>query len=167
MRRLLIAALLVACSKKEPVVEKPTAPAASSSSSSAVAPTAEKPKAPATFKGAYTAKQAEVRTPSDAPAFIHPESKDGVGAGELELTLPGGDGAVTGKGSGALGAQVFSGWLEGNRLTGTLHPEGDAASAMWGLVEGNVEGSTIKGTLRTSNRDGRLVREAPFTLEKK
>lgn len=164
MKRLLIAALLVACSKKEPVVEKPTTAQPAASSSSA----AEKPKAaPATFKGAYTAKQAEVRTPSDAPAFIHPESKDGVGAGELELTLPGGDGAVTGKATGALGAQIFSGWLEGTRLTGTLHPEGDAASAMWGLVEANVEGSTIKGTLRTSNRDGRLVREAPFTLEKK
>lgn len=162
----LVVALAIGCGKKE---EAPTPkPAASAAPSAGPSAEAEKPKsASATFRGSYAAKQGAVRTPDDAPAFIHPESKDGIGAGALEVTLPATRGEVTGKASGALGAQVFSGWLEDKRLTGTLHPEGDAANAMWGMVDATVEGSAIKGVIRASGRDGRVVREATFTVEKK
>jgi len=37
--------------------------------------------APMELAGSYSAKQATVRTPEDAPPFIHPESKDGVATG--------------------------------------------------------------------------------------
>jgi hypothetical protein len=165
-RIMLIAALLFACGKKEESKPEPKA-AAQPSASAAPSAEVEKPKgAAAAFKGSYTAKQAEVRTPSDAPSFIHPESKDGIGAGQLELSLPASRGEVTGKGTGALGAQTFSGWLEDGRLTGTLHPTDSGANAMWGLVDATVEGSAIKGTIRTSGGDGRVVREASFTLNK-
>jgi len=164
MRSLVLMALLLAsCGKKDTAKTEPPAPSVS------VVAKGEEPKtaAPMTLKGSYTAKQAEVRTPEDAPKFIHPDSKDGVGTGELELTMPAKRGEVTGKASGALGAQVFSGWLDEGRLTGTLHPAEGAAPAMWGLVDANVEGGTVKGTIRASGHDGRVVREAPFTLEKK
>lgn len=172
MNRLLVCSfvlLLSACGKKEaPPSEAPAAsskPVASASASTAP----EKTDAPATLKGAYASKQGEVRMPADAPPFLHPESKEGLGDGELELTLPGKSGAVTGQGKGALGAQVFEGWLEDGHLTGTLRPADGANPAMWGLVDATVEGAgaarTVKGTLRASGRDGKVVREASFTLK--
>lgn len=163
----LVALLLVSCGKKDAPKNEPAPATSAAPAPSAAAEKSEAKAAPSTVKGSYTAKQAEVRTPEDAPKFIHPESKDGIGAGELEITLPGQRGEATGKASGALGAQVFSGWLEDGRLTGTLQPTGDAANAMWGLVEATVEGGSVKGTIRASGRDGRVVREASFTLEKK
>lgn len=166
MRALALAALLlVSCGKKDAPETTSAAPAPSAApSAKAEAPAKD---APTTVKGSYTAKQAEVRTPEDAPKFIHPESKDGVGAGELEITLPGKRGEATGKASGALGAQVFTGWVEEGRLTGTLYPASGAAPQMWGLVDATVDGSTVKGTIRASGHDGRVVREASFTLDNK
>jgi hypothetical protein len=163
----LIALLLVSCGKKEPTKSEgpstSTAASASASASGKAQPKAE----PTTVKGSYTAKQAEVRTPEDAPKFIHPESKEGLGAGELEINLPALQGEATGKASGALGAQVFSGFLSDGHLTGTLQPADGASPAMWGVLDATVEGSSVKGTIRASGRDGRVVRDASFTLEKK
>lgn len=174
MNRLLLCCVLVSalggCGKKDaPANEQPAphAPAASASASAAPAKAA----APLTLKGAYTAKQAEIRVPADAPPFLHPETKEGLGEGELVITLPGKSGEASGKGKGALGAQVFEGWLEDGRLTGTLRPADGATPAMWGLVDATVEGAgdarVIKGSVRASGRDGKVVREAPFTLDQK
>ena len=162
-RALLLAAMLVACGKKEESLAKP-APSAAPSASSAPVPAARVSER-TLYKGTYTAKQADVRTPEDAPKFIHPDSKDALGAGDLEITVE--NGLATGKGSGALGAQTFSGTLEDGHLRGFLYPADTGATAMWGLLDANVEGSSIKGTVRASGRDGRVVREATFTLEKK
>jgi len=164
-RLILVAVLLASCGKKDASPQNEPAPAKSAEPAKSAAPA--RSGEPMTVKGSYTAKQAEVRTPEDAPKFIHPESKDGLGAGELELTLPAKGGEATGKASGALGAQVFAGWLEGGRLTGTLSPADGSKPPMWGLVDATVEGSSVKGTIRASGSDGRVVREAPFTLEKK
>lgn len=172
MNRLLLVGfvVVVGCGKKdasEPAQTKPVASASASASASA----APEPVGPLTLKGVYTAKQGEVRTPEDAPPFIHPESKEGLGEGELEVVLPGKSGAVTGSAKGALGAQIFEGWLDEGKLTGTLRPAEGATPAMWGLVDATVEGSgasrVIKGTVRASGRDGKVVREAAFTLDKK
>ena len=177
MRVLLVAVLLVAalvggalsCGKKEDA-PKPavTAPSGAPASSEKKAESEQKPDEAkgSTFKGSYAAKQAEVRTPDDAPKFIHPDTKDSIGAGELALTLPATRGPIAGKASGALGAQVFSGWLEEGRVTGTLHPNDAAANAVWAVVDATLEGSVIKGVMRGSGRDGRVVRDAAFSLEK-
>jgi hypothetical protein len=161
---LIIAVLLVGCDKKD-------APATTAAPASSSAPAASASVAPeetaTTVKGSYSAKQGEVRTPSDAPKFGHPEVQEGIGDGELEVTLPPKHGEVTGKAKGALGAQVFSGWLEDGRLTGTLTPAEGSSPPMWGYVEGAVEGNSVKGTIRASGADGSVVREASFTLDKK
>ncbi|MGZ3421834.1 MAG: hypothetical protein ACXVEE_28425 [Polyangiales bacterium] len=170
MKKLLLMVLLatVSCGKKEESAPatKSEAPAASASASASTQK-AEKKAVPLAVSGAYAAKQGAVRMPDDAPPFIHPESKDGVGDGELSMTLPAADGAVTGKATGALGAQTFSGWLEGDRLTGTLAPNADATPMLWGVVEGKNDNGAVTGTIRASNSDGRVVREATFTLKKK
>ena len=167
--------LMVGCGKKEdgPPEPAPARPAgaASASASAAVGAAVEKVAAPLVVEGAYTARQAEVRVPDDAPPFLHPDSKDGVGEGSLELTMPSKDGPVVGIGKGALGAMAFEGWLSGERLDGTVRPTEGAAPAMWGLLQATVEGAgdarVVKGTLRVSGRDGKLVREAAFALKKK
>ncbi|MBI2394693.1 MAG: hypothetical protein HYV09_34310 [Deltaproteobacteria bacterium] len=164
-----LALVVVACGKKDAPTDQPASkPAASAAPSvSAAAPKA----APITLKGAYASKRGEVRVASDAPAFVHPDSKDGLGEGELTITLPAGNGAATGAAKGALGAQSFRGWLEDGHLTGTLHPDEGSKPAMWGVVDATVEGSgdarSIKGTVRASGADGQVVREATFTLDKK
>ncbi len=172
MKKLLIIACLpfiaLGCGKKEEVPPAPASSAAVSSTSAAPVASAAKPAASATstFTGSYDAKQGEVRMPTDAPPFIHPEGKEGLGAGELTLTIRG-DGPVEGKATGALGSQTFSGWLEGGKLTGTLVPEAGSPTMMWGFVDAQVEGSAVNGTMRASGPDGRAVRDAKFKLEKK
>jgi hypothetical protein len=118
--------------------------------------------------GAYDAKLATVRTPDDAPKFDD-VAQGALGAGDITLELPAGDGEVTGKASGALGAQVFRGQLEAGWLGGVLRGEGDAA--MYGYLDATVTGAgdarVVTGTLRVSSGDGRVVRESAFTLKKK
>lgn len=163
-RALLCAAFVLACGKKDeaPAAAKPSPSSSASVESDKPAPPAKKNDDKTTYKGSYTAKQAEVRTPDDAPKFIHPDSKDALGAGELELNVD--NGIVTGKATGALGAQTVSGALEDGHLRATLTP---TDGAMWGVLDADVAGSSIKGSIRASGRDGRVVREATFALEKK
>lgn len=142
--------------------------AASASASASAAPKAPEP---LDVTGAYEAKPGEVRTPKDAPTFSN-TTAGAIGKGELAMLLPAtDDGAVTGKASGALGAQSFSGTIEEGRLTGTLSPADGDKDAMTGTVMATVAGKgdarTVEGTLRASGPDGRVVREAAFKLEPK
>jgi hypothetical protein len=162
----LIALLAVSCGKKEEAAKTEAQPAPSASASASAA-RAEKKAVSTEVAGSYASKQGVVRMPDDAPPFIHPDSKEGIGDGELSMTLPAETGAVTGKASGALGAQTFSGWLEGDRVTGTLTPNAGATPALWGVVEGKNDNGAVTGTIRASSSDGRVVREATFTLKKK
>lgn len=169
--RITIAAAIFAvcgCDKK-PAPEQQPAPTPSVAASAA--PTASAPAAPAelTVTGSYEAKRGEVRTPGDAPPFLHPEVKEGLGQGTLTLTLPAAPGPVTGTATGALGAQTLVGWVgDDGRLTATLTPAKGATPMMWGTVDAKVEGGgaarTVSGSIRASDVDGRVVREATFQL---
>jgi hypothetical protein len=121
------------------------------------------------FTGKYEAKIGVVRTPDDAPKFD--DTKDGaLGPGSLELSLPASDGEVQGKASGALGDQTFEGALEDGKLRGVLRPTSGANPSMTGVVDATVTGTgaarSIAGTLRAASEDGRVVREATFSLAK-
>ena len=146
-----------------------TASPSSSSSSSSSSASSAKPAGKTPFVGEYDAKVGVVHVQDKAPPFAD-EDSGALGKGELSLDLPAADGDVTGKASGALGAQTFTGAIEAGRLSGTLRPDGDP-SALTGTLMGDVTGSgdarTIVGTIRASGPDGRVVREAAFTLKKK
>ena len=168
---MIVLMLLASCARKESVDAQHTGAAKSPSTHIAgAASPAPSQTAHATLSvtGSYDAKVAEVRTPHDAPAFIN-APVGALGAGQMNLALPPKDGPVNGTANGALGAQRFSGFLDGERLTGTLTPEPDASPAMWGSVLAQVEGAgdhrSVRGTLRASGADGRVVREASFTLQ--
>ena len=118
--------------------------------------------------GAYDAKLATVRTPEGAPKFDD-VAQGALGAGEITMELPPGDGEVTGKTSGPLGVQVFRGQLDSGWIGGALRGEGEGA--MWGYLDATVSGAgdarVVTGTLRASSGDGRIVRESSFSLKKK
>ncbi len=167
--------LTVGCDKKDSGGAGATASSAKGSaaaggaSASASAAASAKPAAPLEVTGSYESKAGEVRTPKDAPTFSN-VATGATGKGELTLVLPAEDeGAVTGKASGPLGAQLFSGRLEEGRLTGTLSPAEKGSDAMTGTVLGTVSGKgdarTAEGAIRASGPDGRVVRDATFKLE--
>jgi hypothetical protein len=171
---LVAASLMLAtgCDKKDS--SGGSAPVASTkaqaaASGTAVASASAKPPAPLDVTGSYEAKAGEVRTPKDAPTFSN-VATGAMGKGELSLVLPAeAEGAVTGKASGPLGAQTFSGMIEEGRLTGTLSPADKSSDAMTGTVLGTVSGKgdarTAEGSIRASGPDGRVVRDAAFKLE--
>jgi hypothetical protein len=175
----LVALVLVgACGKKdqEAPAPAPSNAASSTASNAASSETSGKAAAPKSatlmVAGTYDAKRGEIRMPGDAPPFLHPEVKDGIGTGELSMELPASSGTITGKLDGALGTLAFSGFLdETGTVRGTLAPATGSALSMWGTVdakaEGQGDGRTVTGSLRVSDADGRVVREATFKLEKK
>ena len=138
------------------------------SATASTMPTAAANGSTLTVTGSYDAKLAAVRTPADAPKFDD-VAEGALGKGDLTLELPAGDGEVTGKATGALGAQVFRGQLEAGWLGGVLRAEGD--DGMWGYLDATIAGAgdarVVTGTLRVSSGDGRVVRESAFTLKKK
>lgn len=168
--------LAAGCDKKDSSggsapVASTKAQAAAGASGSAVASASAKPPAPLDVEGSYEAKAGEVRTPKDAPTFSN-VATGAMGKGDLTLVLPAeDDGPVTGKASGPLGAQTFSGVIEEGRLTGTLSPADKTSDAMTGIMLGTVAGKgdarTAEGSIRASGPDGRVVREAAFKLEPK
>lgn len=168
----LVCCVLLACGKKESGgggESKPTTVTSAQPVPSAETPP-KKPSVAVEVAGAYDAKIAPVRTPEDAPKYFDVEA-GALGPGELVVVLPAEDGPVTGKASGSLGAQTFSGLLEDHRLTGTLLPDTGATPRMWGFViaevQGDGEARTVVGTLRAGGNDGRTVRESSITLKKK
>jgi hypothetical protein len=167
--------LALGCGKKDsegggPAGKEKTA-ASGSASAFASASASAKPAAPLDVTGSYEAKLGEVRTPKDAPVFSN-TTVGALGKGELALVLPAEDeGAVTGKASGPLGAETFSGTIEDGRLTGTLSPVAGEKNAMTGTLVATVTGKgdarTVEGSIRASGPDGRVVRDATFKLEPK
>jgi hypothetical protein len=134
---------------------------ASASASSAVAKSVE-------VTGSYTSAVGEIRTPKDAPAFKG-DTTAALGAGTITIVLPAENGPVLGKATGALGNQRFSGTLDDTTLTGSLAPIDLTPPAFWGTLTATISGSgaqrTAKGTLRVSDKEGRVVRESAFELK--
>lgn len=164
---------LAACDKGKPEGDKtaatsdppkPSVSASASASTSASAPVAKSVE----LTGSYTSAVGEVRTPKDAPAF-KPDTTTALGAGTITIMLTGDSGTVLGKATGALGNQRFAGTLEEGVLNGSLAPIDLAPPAFWGTLTATVSGSgaqrTAKGTLKVSDKEGRVVRESSFELK--
>lgn len=116
----------------------------------------------------YNATLASVRIPSNAPKFVD-QTEGMIGEGKLVLNILGNDGPIQGEASGALGTQKFSGFVQGNKLTGTLQPDAKSPVQMWGTLHADAEGSgpqrVFKGSLRASSSNGRVVRESTIEIK--
>jgi hypothetical protein len=170
------------CSKSSPPDSAP--PAASGASSvSAVAsapsgqrgapsgsaptrgPSAER----ASFSGTYTAKVGAVEPPKNAneKTWVGDPGSVAVGKGAIDLVI-GERGDAHGDAKGPLGEMTVTGTYDGKEMRASLIPkEPKSDSAMTGFMVLTAEGDALKGTLRASNRDAKLVREATVDLAKK
>jgi hypothetical protein len=166
-------ASIAACSKGS----KDAPPSSASASASAASPVARAaPSASAApagdqsaWSGTYVAKVGAVEPPKNAneKTWTNDPGSAAVGKGAVELTV-GERGDTRGETKGPLGDMTISGTYDGKELRANLapkEPKGDGA--MTGYMTLATEGSAMKGTLRVSNRDAKIVREATVELAKK
>jgi hypothetical protein len=181
---LLAAAILVAglarCSKTAGDNASPaasaSAAAASASSASAASPasSAKAPTGEGAWSGSYVAKVGPVAPPENAKekTWTNDPGTDAIGKGAIALSITGKHGDTQGEMTGPLGDLKISGVFDGTELRANLLPKDPKADgAMTGFMvlaaSGGPPASALKGTLRVSNRDARIVREASVELAKK
>lgn len=91
----------------------------------------------------------------------------GKGTMELSISVPRGD--VTGEAKGALGEMIVVGAFDGHELRANLAPKDpktDDAMTGFLLLTGENAGP-LKGSMRVSGKDARIVREASVEISKK
>lgn len=179
---LVAATLAIGCSKEggdksAPVASASATPAASAGSASASAAPAGSAVAKATsessWAGSYTAKVGPVAPPENAKEKMWADDPGSaaVGKGTALLNVSGARGDTRGELTGPLGDLQVSGVFDGKELRANLTPKDPKAdTAMTGYMTLTGEGTppaTLKGTLRVSGRDARIVREASVELAKK
>jgi hypothetical protein len=166
------------CSKSS--TDKPS-PAASTSAAplaaASAAPAASSGKAATdatAWSGSYQAKIGPVAPPENAKekAWTDDPGTAAVGSGAIKLSISGARGDTQGEVTGPLGDLKVSGVFDGTELRANLLPKDPKAdSAMTGFMvlagSGGPPPANLKGTLRVSNRDARIVREASVELAKK
>ena len=147
------------------------------SSSVAAAPSAQPPRpAPSaaaaertSWSGSYTAKVGAVDPPKNAneKVWTLDPGSAAIGKGTVDVSVRE-RGEATGETKGPLGEMAISGMYDGKELRANLQPKDPKADgAMTGFMLLSTEGDALKGTLRVSGRDGRIVREAAVELAKK
>lgn len=171
-----------ACSKEGGDKALPAAPASAAPVASAAAPASAAPVASAakavggeasSWGGSYTAKVGPVAPPENAKekTWANDPGSDAVGKGTVQLNVSGPRGETRGELGGPLGDLQVSGFFDGKELRANLMPKDPKAeTAMTGFMVLTGEGAppaALKGTLRVSGRDARIVREAAVELAKK
>jgi hypothetical protein len=140
-----------------------------SSSASPSASQAVNPTEHAAWSGSYTAKVGAVEPPKNAneKTWTNDPGSAAVGKGAIDLTV-GDKGETRGETKGPLGDMTISGVYDGKELRANLAPkEPKSDGAMTGFMVLAAEGDALKGTLRVSSRDAKIVREATVELAKK
>lgn len=98
------------------------------------------------------------------------EKDDGssaTGQGTLELRIDA-QGQVTGKASGALGAQSVRGVMQEDMLRAGVSPVDPASDdGMTGVLVGKADAEAIVAELRVSNHDASVVRSSQVRLERR
>jgi hypothetical protein len=170
--------LAASCSKESSDKASPAASAsgaASAAASAAPAASASKSATEATaWAGSYTAKVGPVAPPENAKekTWTDDPGTAAVGAGTIKLSIGGARGDAQGELAGPLGDLKVSGIFDGTELRANLMPKDPKAdAAMTGFMlltaSGGPPPANLKGTLRVSNRDAKIVREASVELAKK
>jgi hypothetical protein len=123
----------------------------------------------ATWSGSYAAKVGAVEPPQNAKEktwTLDPGSA-AVGKGAVDLSV-GDRGETRGETRGPLGEMTITGLYDGKELRANLLPKDPRADgAMTGFMVLSNEGDSLKGMMRVSNGDARIVREATVELAKK
>ena len=181
--RLAVLAAFLAASCSKSATDKPS-PAASTSAA-AIAGSAAPSAAPAAsaakgateataWSGSYQAKVGPVAPPENAKekTWADDPGTAAVGQGAVKLSISGPRGDTQGELTGPLGDLKVSGIFDGTELRANLLPKDPKADgAMTGFMlltgSGGPPPANLKGTLRVSNRDARIVREASVELAKK
>jgi hypothetical protein len=174
---LLLLAALGACDKgapsgaPSPSAGASAAPVASSPAPAASASAAETPAASAAWTGTYTSKVGPVDPPANAKekTWVGDPGSAAVGKGTIDLSITAPRGDVNGVAKGPLGEMVVSGTYDGHELRANLAPKDPKAEeAMTGFLLMNGESAgPLRGTMRVSGRDARVVREAAVEVSKK
>ena len=123
----------------------------------------------ATWSGSYAAKVGAVEPPTNAKekTWTMDPGSAAVGKGTVDLSV-GERGETRGETKGPLGEMTITGLFDGKELRANLLPKDPRADgAMTGFMVLSSEGDSLKGTMRVSNRDARIVREAMVELAKK
>jgi hypothetical protein len=182
---LLVALSVAACESKpdpqpvistaKPAVSAPiVASAAPSSSASPAASGASSAQAGATspfagvWEGRYEAKRGVVTFPDKVTdkGWGSDDGETGIGAGAIKLTI-GADGEALGTLDGALGASTVNGITDETGVRAAISPDESGPKAMRGVLSATLEKGALKGTLRVSGENAKVVREASFELKKR
>jgi hypothetical protein len=153
------------------------APAASGSASAAPPPASASAPAAApepetltgTWEGHYEAKKGTVAVPPRVKdkSFAKDKGTVAVGPGSVTITVAP-DGALSGKGKGALGAISLTGKAEGDMIRASILPDDpSAANAMTGVLVGMLKEGAITGEIHVAGPDATMVRDAAITLKRK
>lgn len=154
----------------------PSASASAPSTTVAAATPSGAPAAPprattVTWTGTYTSTPGSlfVRDGGEwrGVRFRGDDASVGLGEGPLSLTVDTKTGRLTGSGSGPIGDVVLSGAVVGETLTFTVTRKDARDCGLSGTGVGHVDGDSLRGTLRLSQGDARVIREAAFSLARK
>jgi hypothetical protein len=121
-----------------------------------------------TWTGAYEAVKGSVtlQPKVEDKAWKEDDGKRVAGPGTVTLVV-GPDGAVTGKTTGALGAQTLRGEADAEMVRATVTPdEPTSVTAMTGVLVGQRKGEVLVGRIRVAGPDATLVRESPIELRR-
>jgi hypothetical protein len=159
--------------KATPAASTSAAPLAAASA----APASSAAKAgnePIAWSGSYVAKVGPVAPPENAKekTWTDDPGTAAVGGGAIKLFISGPRGDTQGELTGPLGDLKVAGVFDGTELRANLMPKDPKAdTAMTGYMllagSGGPPPANLKGTLRVSSRDARIVREASVELAKK
>jgi hypothetical protein len=144
-------------------------PAVASAEPPRPAPSASAAAERTSWSGSYTAKVGAVDPPKNAneKVWAQDPGSAAVGKGTVDLSVRE-RGEAGGETKGPLGEMTISGLYDGKELRANLQPKDPKADgAMTGFMVLSTDGDALKGTLRVSGRDARIVREAAVELAKK
>lgn len=182
MKRLaviLATAWVVACSKDKPAeatdagAAPPAASASAAAPASASASASAKPAgASASYEGKYTAAPATYYIPTESKDWTGvKQAKDDptkmVGEGTLSLAVDG-SGTLSGTiDSGPASPAVIAGTVVEGAMNGHVRPKDAGEDALTGTLVAKVTGDTVEGTIKLSNANASILREAKFSAKKK
>jgi hypothetical protein len=171
VKRLALALLtLLACSKPSPQAND-AAPAVSVSASASAASAPKPAPGPVTYAGTYTSAPGTLFVPDGGEwsgvKWRGDDASDGLGAGEITLTIDPVTHRADGTVEGPLGSATLAGVLEGDTLTAKISRKVATDGGESGVLLAKLSGDKLDGSIRTSSANANVIRTATVSLAKK